>query len=232
MLSIRNPRPPMERAMSEDNETSLPAILVGLVVIAAVLIGGFSWVMVQRNLASDAELQALQAMEEFRSRTAILTLWRDSKKVEDVKKAKMLCEEKVGLVKRKGEPQSREEKSARAIGKDLYGKAKKSSDSCINYLIAGIARQFDKPDDYAEIKRRMEESDNAMRQVSGWVNYELNREESDIRESDINRTSDNTLDRIPRWVDKFKTIKHSDEELAQIKAELEKCRLKDWNEIE
>jgi hypothetical protein len=107
-----------------------------------------------------------------------------------------------------------------------------SRSRCIDYLIAGIARRFDKPDDYAEIKRRMEESDNTMRQVSGWVNYELNREESDIRESDINRISDNTLDRIPRWVDEFKTVKYSDEELAQIKAELEKCRLKDWNEIE
>jgi hypothetical protein len=78
----------------------------------------------------------------------------------------------------------------------------------------------------------MEESDNAMRQVSGWVNDELNREESNIRESDIIRTSDFTLERIPRWIDEFKTIKYSGEELAQIKAELEKCRLKDWNEIE
>jgi len=220
--------------MSQDAESSLPAMLFGLIVISGVLVGGFYWVTDKRNLARDAELQALQARDdaEFRARTAILTLWRASEKVEDVEKAKMLCEEKVGFAKRKEEPQSRDEKSGRVIGKDLYGKAKKSSDSCIDYLITGIARRFDKPDDYAEIKRRMEESDNAMRQVSGWVNDELNREESNIRESDINRTSDYTLERIPRWVDEFKTIKYSDEELAQIKAELEKCRLKDWNEIE
>ena len=94
--------------MSDDYESNVPAILVGLVLVLAVLIGGVGWLAVQRQRAMDAELQAI---EEYRAMTAASVLWRDSETVEDVEKAKMLFEEKVGLVKRKGEA---------LIGKNLY----------------------------------------------------------------------------------------------------------------
>jgi hypothetical protein len=216
--------------MSREDESSLPAILIGLVLVVAVLIGGLFWFATKKNEQMDLALRAeMQAREdaEFRERTGNLTLWRDSEKVEDVEKAKRLCEEMVVLVKRKGEPQSPEEKSGRALAKVLYGKAKRLSDSCIDYLIAGIERRFDKPDDDAEIKKRMEESDKAIHSFSWWANDELNH-----KESGIIFASGNTFDRLPRWVDDFNTIEHSAEELAQIKATLEKCRLRNWDEIE
>jgi hypothetical protein len=221
--------------MPKEDEGSLPAILIGLVVVVAVGIGGFFWVASKRdaqsNLAREAEMQA-RAVAELRARTARLTLWRDSVKVEDVEKAKLLCEEKVSSIRRKVEPQIPEDKRGISYGKDLYGKAKNLSDSCIDYLLTGIARRFDKPDDYAEISKRMEESDNAMRLFDDWVNAKLIRQESDIRDSNITRTLDYTLERLPRWVNDFKKIEQSDEDLAQFKARLERCRLKSWDEIE
>jgi hypothetical protein len=202
--------------MSDDNETNLPAILVCAVVILAVLIGGFGWLAVKRQRAMEAELQAMKAMEAlYRAKTAASGLWWGSENVKDVKKAKMLFEDEVILVKRRGGPRS-------AIGKNLYGKAKKSTDSCIDYLITAIARGFDKLDDLTEIKKRMEESDRDIRAVSAWERIEPSGEEDDIQ----------VLERLPNWVEEFKTTRQSKEELDRIKDNLEKCRLRNWDDLE
>jgi hypothetical protein len=214
--------------MSREDESNLPAILIALAGIVALLAGGGYYIQTKRSqamwMARSAEFEALAAADALRHEE---TLWKHEETIQDVVDAKLLCEQNARLVKKMAGSQPDKEKALLTKGEELYSKAKKSSDSCLDYLIGAIKRRFENLEP-AELTKRMKE---ARASNVEFVNWSDNALKSPTEASGFAGPWDLVLENYPNWFSKFHPITYGDDDLDQIVSNLETCRMKSWNDI-
>jgi len=203
--------------MSSEDKSNLPALLVMLVVIVALVVGGGYWLLAKRQqqLALE-ELAAQEAVRTVAKNRNDEMLWNQKSVLQDAEEGKQRCELYAGLIKQKVNAPVRIE------GERLYSKAKKSSDTCLDYLIANWKRRFENLNK-AELSQQMKEARAATLAFVQWADKEVGREESRVV-----GPWNNHLD----WVDKLQVTTYSDAQIKTIVERLEKCRLKSWESVQ
>jgi hypothetical protein len=210
--------------MPQDEESNVPAIIIGFVVVVALVVGGGFWLMTQRRLEMVrlAEMEALEVANKARSEEI---LWKQEQTIRDVEDGKLQCEQNARLIKKLAGSQRDKEKALLTKGEALYSTARKNSDECLDYLSANLKIRFEKLD-IAELTKRMKESRDSTVVFLKWSDKELGQEESSI----VGPWSE-ILESHPNWFEKFHPINYDDASIEEILASLEKCRMKSWNEI-
>jgi hypothetical protein len=140
----------------------------------------------------------------------------------DLSSSKSICESRATQVKSMsgGRGLSRE----LAQGQRLYGNAKAELDGCIDFLCTGLDRRFT-PDDPANLAERMKKASQQVTAFVGWADAVIDR-----------RVMGATAEPLSEGLDLLKAFmegvgKENAEAIARIKADLEKCRLREWREL-
>jgi hypothetical protein len=205
--------------MPKDDESSLPAVLVGLAVIVALVAAGGYYSLSKKSQARGMEIKA-----EFEALAAANKERREGHEgtIQDFEEAKLLCEKEAERVKKIATSQPAIEKALLTKGEELYSKAQKSSEACLDYLISTMKKRFDDVDT-AELTKRVNDTARSTIEFLSWADRE------------VDPTEHGSLffvfENAPQWIGKFGRIRYEDAELDQIVDNLEKCRMKSWNEI-
>jgi hypothetical protein len=193
-----------------------------LVVIVALVVGGGYWLLAKSQLQSAlVELAAQEAIRTVSKDRNDEILWNQKPVLQDAEEGKQRCELYAGLIKRTVNAQPGEPNPVRIEGERLYRKAKKSSDTCLDYLIANWKRGFENLNK-AELSQQMKEARAATLAFVQWADKEVG-----PKESRVVGPWNNHLD----WVDKLQVTTYSDAQIQTIVERLEKCRLKSWDSV-
>src|SRR5258707_6139182 len=215
-------------SFEEDNRTSL---LVIFVVVLVVLAGGLVWIHTRRQeqmrlaeaqAAADAEMRLRNFKGPLRNpnfRPSVNDP-KDADIVVGLGRHKAISEEVVRKLKATVNQQTVEGLVRLRELEFLYDKFRNSSDVCINCFIAAIERHLGK-EDSTDIKTAMKDVNKHLKDFSKQANKELNRPDS----------WSPALEIFPQWLDDLMTNEHNDEEVAQLKALLEDCRIKKWEDV-
>jgi hypothetical protein len=185
-----------------EDESNLPALLVLLVVIVALVVGGgaigfLAKRQLQSALAQLADQEAVRTVAKDRNDEI---LWNQKTVLQDAEEGKQRCELYAGLIKQMVNAQPSEPNPVRIEGERLYRKAKKSSDTCLDYLIANWKRRFENLNK-ADLSQQMKEARAATLAFVQWADKAVG-----PKESRVVGPWNNHLD----WVDKLQATTYSD----------------------
>lgn len=109
-----------------------------------------------------------------------------------------------------------------AEGRKLYVDAKAEIDGCISFLQSGLVRRFNEHDPYV-IQSRVQSASQKVNALLNWA------AEFDTPRATGAPSLDNAADLLLQWLEGIDKL--NNEAIQQLRADLERCRLRDWDDL-